>query len=109
MNTKQLNVTDQPDRWVILKIGDLYKVFGSWIGGYTEGDSWKVNSGIAKVDQDEIHYYFTGHSGSCYKCHKQTYGITNSYGRSVLDQLLKLSEGKVEVLEEFDLSIINKL
>ena len=45
-----------PDKWLVLKIGDLYKVYGTWYGGYLGSDSWKINSGIVKVEEDE--YFF---------------------------------------------------
>lgn len=33
-------ITEKPDRWVVLKVGDdLYKVFATWSGGYLGGDS----------------------------------------------------------------------
>ena len=42
----------EPNKWVILEIefksGVEYKVFGSWTGGYLDGDSWRLNSGIEK-------------------------------------------------------------
>ena len=82
-------ISEAPSRWVILKIDNqsTYKVFGTWAGGYLDGQSWKLNSGIAKVTEDENNYYFYGHSGSCYKCGKDCYG-TIGYGRMVLDELL---------------------
>ncbi len=70
-----------PDNWVILnlKAGKLdsgfYKVLAGWSGGYLDGDSWRMNSGITKVEQDDNCYYFYGESGSCYKCHKDSYGL----------------------------------
>ena len=73
-----------PDNWVILKLkaGQLdsgfYKVLAGWSGGYLDGDSWQLNSGITDVEQDNNHYYFYGESGSCYKCHKDSYGLRNN-------------------------------
>jgi len=48
-----------PDSWVIIKITvpdqkTIYKVLGGWSGGYLDGDSWQLNSGIAKVKRTEI-------------------------------------------------------
>ncbi len=43
------NITETPERWVILKIeGDetYFRVFG----GYLDGDRWKMNSGIVGID-----------------------------------------------------------
>jgi hypothetical protein len=53
-----------------------YKVLGSWSGGYLHGDSWKLNSGVVKIVEDDEYYYFHGFSGSVYKCHKRMYGMT---------------------------------
>jgi len=89
-----INVTESPQKWVIVKITGEdekvhYKVFGSWSGGYLDGDSWKLNSGISKVDEDEENFYFHGFSGSCYKCRKGKYGIATAYSVSVLDSLIE--------------------
>lgn len=67
-----------PDNWVIIKIkGDdpHYRVLGGWSGGYTTGDSWRMNSGITKVEFENDQYIFHGSSGSKYICHKDTYGL----------------------------------
>ena len=66
-----------PDCWVVLKIsaaehGTHYRLFGGWYGGYCGSDSWKMNSGITKVDVDGDVYLFHGESGSVYRCHKNT-------------------------------------
>ena len=75
-----------PDNWVILKIKEgkydkgFYKVLAGWSGGYLDGDSWRMNSGIAEVKQDGDYYEFYGYSGSCYRCHKNTYRLTMANG-----------------------------
>jgi len=91
-----------PDRWKIVKITGSdphYRVFGYWYGGFTGGDSWKMNSGIVSVAEDEDAYTFKGHSGSEYRCHKDYYG-TSAYGESVLQQYTEANEGAFEVLHE---------
>lgn len=69
-----------PDKWVMLKLESpsttTYKIFASWSGGYLHGDSWKLNSGVVRIEEDDEHYYFHGFSGSVYKCHKRMYGMT---------------------------------
>ena len=69
-----------PDRWVVLefKSGDLItrKVFGGWYGGYTGGDSWKLNSGITEVRVKDGVYEFDGYSGSTYVCHENNHGMS---------------------------------
>lgn len=76
----------QPDNWVVLKIKPgkgafpIYKVLAGWSGGYLDGDSWRMNSGITEVKQDGDYYEFYGYSGSCYRCHKNTYRLTMANG-----------------------------
>jgi len=79
-----------PDKWVVVKITrdgvpDLYKVFGSWYGGYLDGDSWRMNSGIERVSFDGERYNFHGFSGSTYSCSiaDGSYGI-HMYGGGVI-------------------------
>ena len=100
-------MTYTPDKWVVVKIegGEFpltYKVFACWHGGYLDGDSWKMNSGITKVTKEEDFYLFEGYSGSVYKCHKDTYGF-NMYGHGVLNNIIEKSKEagvNVEILPE---------
>ncbi len=96
----------QPDRWLIIKIGDIHKLFSVWMGGYLSGDSWRVNSGITKIEFKDDFYSVCGHSGSVYKCHKNYYGTTG-YGGSVLHDVVEKSkdlgvEVKILGLSEFE-------
>ena len=88
-----------PDKWVIVQIpNNEYKVYGSWFV-----EKWRLNSGITRVEEDEDYYYFYGYSGSCYKCHKQGYGVVTAYCRGVLDNILDMTKDTltpVELLEE---------
>jgi len=80
-----------PDKWLLIEIGGTdphYRVFGSWSGGYLYGDSWRLNSGITSVEEVGDYYYFHGHTGSVYKCHKEAYGAT-VYGYSVVQDYVK--------------------
>ena len=56
----------KPDTWVMLEITDgkdtFYKIFGGWSGGYLDGDSWRMNSGVETVTEDDDYYYFKGAS-----------------------------------------------
>lgn len=67
----------KPDAWVVVKITpkngkpEHYRVFAGWYGGFTTGDSWKMNSGITLVEDKHSHYVFHGSSGSIYKCYKE--------------------------------------
>jgi hypothetical protein len=95
-----------PDRWVVIKISQredvTYKVFASWYGGYADGDSWKVNSGITGVVEENSCYVFSGASGSTYTCHKEHRG-TNLYGQGVLSNIIQQARGHgvaIEIMSE---------
>ena len=66
-----------PDNWVVLKIKKgkgtfpFYKVLAGWSGGYTQGDSWRMNSGVVRVEDSGEHWRFYAYSSSCYICHKE--------------------------------------
>ena len=68
-----------PDNWVIIKCNDgvdpHYRVLAGWSGGYTTGNSWRMNSGITEVNETDEYYYFKGSTGSEYRCGKQSYGL----------------------------------
>ena len=85
-----------PDNWVIIFVdGDKphYRVMASWNGGYTQGTSWRINSGISSVNLIEDDYYFYGDSGSCYICNKNCYRISTSMPISLC------REQKIEILD----------
>jgi len=91
-----------PDSWVIIKISgiedkDFYKVLAGWSGGYLDGDSWRMNSGINKVEFDGEYYSFIGSSGSVYKCHKEGEGMRMSMA-STWSQLKKNFPRNVELV-----------
>lgn len=93
-----------PDNWVVLKIDTkdspvLYKILAGWSGGYLQGDSWRMNSGITKVEDAGEYWKFYGHSGSCYACHKDQYRLRmNSAG--IYNKLKKQFGDMVELLSE---------
>jgi len=94
-----------PDTWVMIKIDTdkgypYYKIFASWSGGYTTGDSWRMNSGVESVTEDDDYYYFKGLSGSVYQCRKTGYGIRNAYGAGVLHSIIERADGRAEVVNE---------
>jgi len=77
-----------PDRWVVVKVGDAcYKLLGGTSGGYLDGDSWQLNSGIVKLEEKGNYYIAHGNSGSKYRCYKGSYGLT-SLTSSIFAQLL---------------------
>jgi hypothetical protein len=73
--------TYTPDRWVLVKIQAVghepyYRVLASWYGGFTQGDSWKLSSGVEKSIDHGTHYEFPQSSGSIYMCHKGAHGMS---------------------------------
>lgn len=71
-----------PDRWVLLELIDqetgtsVTKVFGGWGGGYLNGDSWKLSSGVVEVEDRDDYWEFINVSGSVYRCRKVSQGMT---------------------------------
>lgn len=100
--------TYTPDCWVILKLqskkhGIVYKILAGWYGGYLNGDSWKLNSGITKVIKHKHYYEFFGSSGSVYKCHKETErmsGLTSDMYMSFKNQ--ETDDIKIDIIEYKD-------
>ena len=88
-----------PDNWVVLKIKEgkgtfpFYKVLAGWSGGYLDGDSWRMNSGVTSVEDDGDYFKFYGSSGSCYRCYKESYCLRMNnagvYNRLVEHQKFK--------------------
>ena len=76
--------TYNPDKWTILKILNeedgkwYYRILGGWIGGYLDGDSWRLNSGVESYEfsEDNSTVFFKGGSGSIYECRKSAEGMT---------------------------------
>jgi hypothetical protein len=69
-----------PDKWAIIGFkgpDEHHRVLAGWYGGYLYGDYWRINSGITKVEEDGDYYLFHGYSGSVYKCHKDSYGLSS--------------------------------
>lgn len=89
-----------PDSWVVVKITKnkdldseeiLYKIFCSENGGFMTGSSWRLNSGITKVENKDSLYFITGYSGSIYICSKNNYGThgMTKYTVDVLNSILQ--------------------
>jgi hypothetical protein len=92
----------KPDNWVVIKIDGNephYRVLAGWSGGYLDGDSWKMNSGITRVEDDGDCYNFYGSSGSCYSCHKESYCIRMNNAH-IWDELQELHNTKVLLMAE---------
>lgn len=95
-----------PDKWVMLKITTkdsfYYKILSGWSGGYLYGDSWRMNSGVTRVDDKGDYYEIYGYSGSVYTCFKSRYGlsvVTSGILKRLQDDS-HLLDTTVEFLEE---------
>ena len=92
----------KPDKWVVIDTVKVYKVLGTWYGGYRDGDRWRLNSGIKEVTEDHECFYFHGYSGSCYECRKGSYGMS-SYVSRIYDRLVlaaKKADTNITLLKE---------
>jgi hypothetical protein len=91
-----------PDNWVVIKMksdAPHYRVLAGWSGGYLDGDAWRMNSGITRVENDGDRYKFYGSSGSCYSCYKESYCIRMNNAH-IWAQLQELHGDKVELIPE---------
>jgi hypothetical protein len=98
--------TYTPNRWMVVSVTHNtkthYRVFGVWSGGYLDGDSWKLNSGITKATLVDGVYHFEGSSGSVYECRQNSYG-SSGYGWSILNSIIEnsMKQGTlIQILEE---------
>lgn len=85
-----------PDKWVLVELiapeARHYRVLGSWFGGYLNGNSWRLNSGVKDVhaftegkgNHNLQGYEVDGESGSMYIVYKTNYGM-HTLSASVLD------------------------
>lgn len=94
-----------PDRWTIIKVSvnpedPHYRVLAGWSGGYLDGDSWRLNSGITSHEFDGDYWRFYGSSGSCYKCYVDSYGFTllSAQMYSMIED--KYGEDVIQLLED---------
>ena len=92
------------DNWVVLKINKPqdphYRVLAGWSGGYLDGDSWRLNSGITFHESDCDYWYFYGSSGSRYKCHVNSYRMTGSMCQVYQNLINKYGEDVIQLVED---------
>lgn len=91
-----------PDNWVVIFLnGDEphYRLLVGWSGGYLNGDSWKISSGITRVEETDSAFLFYAASGSCYACGKQSYCLRMNNAH-IWEKIEKLQGDKTEMLPE---------
>tara|TARA_B110000908_G_scaffold125991_1_gene147766 strand:+ start:192 stop:530 length:339 start_codon:yes stop_codon:yes gene_type:complete len=90
MTKEEIKYMNTCDNWVIVKSPPIpdphYRVLVGTSGGYLDGDSWRMNSGIVRVDESDEFFYIYGSSGSCYQCNKKAYMVRKN-SAYILDQL----------------------
>lgn len=91
-----------PDAWVIVRITNnatravWHRVLAGWYGGYAKSNSWRMNSGITRIEKSKENpdvYRVLGASGSSYNCHKNA-EKTTMLTASILDQLQAEAAGE---------------
>ena len=84
-----------PDVWVIVeisgtKVPETYRrILAGWHGGFANGDSWKMSSGIKDMIDRGDHWEIPNHSGSVYFCYKNRErfsGYTSNIYKGYIDQ-----------------------
>jgi hypothetical protein len=98
-----------PDLWTIIKVSGTdphYRIFGIWYGSYARGELWRMNSGIVNVSETDDAYIFEGYTGSTYTCKKPRYG-SNTFGYSIMNRMVRESDGTMEILEDMPEDIMN--
>jgi hypothetical protein len=95
-----------PDVWVVLEFdykGDVIrKILAGWYGGYANGDSWKLSSGITKTNEFEDRYEFENHSGSLYVCPKlaeRMSGYTGQMYQKFLNEVKDMENVTMKLIE----------
>jgi hypothetical protein len=101
-----------PDCWVIVRFeskefGTVDKILASFYGGYTQGNSWKLSSGIVGVEYADGVYTMPQASGSTYVCYKNSERL-GGMAVGVYDDFLKQLEGtdstvKIVTMEDYSL------
>lgn len=101
-----------PDSWVVLRMTHkdqiFYKVLGGWSSGYVNGSSWRLSSGVTKVEYDVGNdvWRFYGSSGSVYVVAPDNYGLRMSTV-DIYTTMKKTYPNQVEKLENCDWSKMN--
>lgn len=100
-------MTYNPDAWVIIKIttkkhGVVYKLLTGWYGGFAGSDSWRLNSGIEKINLlNNNHYQIVGFSGTVYEvnpnCCRMSALMQQVYSEFVSD--IVAIGGTIEILD----------
>ena len=99
----QMMIDYTPDNWVIVRIYGLSwpdcKVLAGWSGGYLDGDSWRLSSGITDIADYGDYWLVTNVSGSTYKLKKDSDFVRMNISEPLLE-IVKESKGKFVDIED---------
>lgn len=93
-----------PDLWSLVEIvgteETIIKVLATWYGGFSDGDRWKLSSGITHTENlGESIYEMHNYSGSVYTGYKENYGM-GGYTTQVLENfILQAGPGRIRLLK----------
>lgn len=103
----------KPHGWVILKITTseevYYKIFGSWRGGYLNGEAWRFSSGSDKpptISECGNYWVWPQESGSCYHLPVNEEDGYTFYTGQILSNIIIDSEESDALIERVELSSI---
>lgn len=98
-----------PESWVIVKIytsksdTTIYRILSSWYGDFLRGDSWRLSSGITKIEEKENEYIVHNESGSIYYLQKGVVWMSSYAERvykSFQKQIEELNDGStIEIVD----------
>ena len=91
-----------PDRWVIVGDGENFKVLGGWSGGYLDGDSWRLSSGLPRIEEDGDYHLMHNYSGSVYKCHKKGEGVIMIMSGTLAQIEASSDKARIHTVDEFN-------
>jgi hypothetical protein len=107
-----------PDYWQVIRLVNgnetIYKLFSSWVGGYVNSDSWKLNSGITSIKKVEkvsqmthgpkivtvkivtVAYDVAGVSGSVYRVPaRENCYRTTAYTGGILQSIMNKTNAEI--------------
>lgn len=101
--------TYKPDLWLLLKITGpnsepIFKILGSWYGGFGGSNSWRLSSGCLTPEIDGDSIVWPQSSGSTYEVSLKNIGAS-SYTQNVLASYIDEAEKaniSLEVVEFSD-------
>ena len=101
----------QPDLWVVVEIKQegkdpWHRILGSWYGGYLNGDSWRLSSGITRVVEHDRYYQVHNESGSIYTCMKGAEGMSRLANGVLNTWTKKMDESKTGSIAVIDISTV---